>query len=353
MKLKHPSRVRLLAGDLVVALIVLSEPGGWAQSPETDSAPSPERIRAAVLRAIPLIESSMTTYPEKRDCFSCHHQAVPTIALGLLKDRGYEVAGDAIQSALEVTLTDLRSAQEAYRRGEGQGGGATRAGYALWQLSVASHEPDEVTEAVTEFLLKRDEKRVHWRSSSRRPPSEVSSFTTTALALRALGNAPPSVDQDRVTERVAKAGSWLLESKPIDTEDRVFRLWGLKFAGASKEEIASAARELLDTQREGGSWGPAAYRASDAYATGSALVALAVAGGVAPTDPAYQAGVRWLLGNQRPDGSWHVVSWSNPFQTYFESGFPHGKDQFISITASSWAAAALGLSTPSIGADAR
>jgi hypothetical protein len=48
-----------------------------------------------------------------------------------------------------------------------------------------------------------------------------------------------------------------------------------------------------------------------------------------------------------------VVSWSNPFQTYFESGFPHGKDQFISITASSWAAAALGLSTPSLSADAR
>ena len=35
------------------------------------------------------------------------------------------------------------------------------------------------------------------------------------------------------------------------------------------------------------------------------------------------------------DGSWHVATRAKPFQTYFESAFPHGKDQFISITASS------------------
>ena len=29
------------------------------------------------------------------------------------------------------------------------------------------------------------------------------------------------------------------------------------------------------------------------------------------------------------------------FQPYYESGFPHGKDQFISIAASSWAVRAL------------
>ena len=32
-----------------------------------------------------------------------------------------------------------------------------------------------------------------------------------------------------------------------------------------------------------------------------------------------------------------------PFQTYFESGFPHGKDQFISITATAWGVTALAL----------
>ena len=58
--------------------------------------------------------------------------------------------------------------------------------------------------------------------------------------------------------------------------------------------------------------------------------------------------MRFLLASQRADGSWHVRSRSRPFQIYFESGFPHGKDQFISVAASGWAAAALGVrfSTP-------
>jgi hypothetical protein len=44
-----------------------------------------------------------------------------------------------------------------------------------------------------------------------------------------------------------------------------------------------------------------------------------------------------------PDGSWLVRSRSRPFQTYFETGFPHGKDQWISSAATGWATTALAL----------
>jgi hypothetical protein len=43
------------------------------------------------------------------------------------------------------------------------------------------------------------------------------------------------------------------------------------------------------------------------------------------------------------DGSWFVRSRSLPVQPYFETGFPHGRSQFISCAATSWATAALGL----------
>jgi hypothetical protein len=56
--------------------------------------------------------------------------------------------------------------------------------------------------------------------------------------------------------------------------------------------------------------------------------------------------VDFLLKTQREDGSWLVRSRSKPFQTYFESGFPHGKDQFISMAATGWATAALSLALP-------
>jgi len=53
--------------------------------------------------------------------------------------------------------------------------------------------------------------------------------------------------------------------------------------------------------------------------------------------------VRFLLKTQRPDGSWLVVSRSRPIQPYyaFDDEDPLEKNQFISVSATSWAVAAL------------
>ena len=80
---------------------------------------------------------------------------------------------------------------------------------------------------------------------------------------------------------------------------------------------------------------------SDAYATGSALDALPRAGDLPADYVAVRGGVQYLVDTQQEDGSWHVKTRAKPVQPYFESGFPHGKDQFISTFASSWATLAL------------
>ncbi len=82
---------------------------------------------------------------------------------------------------------------------------------------------------------------------------------------------------------------------------------------------------------------------SDAYATGSVLVVLHLAGEMKTSDPVYQRGLACLLKSQLADGSWHVKSRSKPFQKYFETGFPHKEDQFISSAATSWAVTAMAL----------
>jgi len=62
--------------------------------------------------------------------------------------------------------------------------------------------------------------------------------------------------------------------------------------------------------------------------------------------PAYINGLNYLLKSQHADGSWHVTSRSRPFQAYYETGFPHGKDQFISTSAAAWATLAILLALP-------
>jgi squalene cyclase len=307
---------------------------------------APAQIKAAVRRALGPLQKSLTAYAEKRDCFSCHNQGVPLVALKIARSRGLAIDEDAFQDAVAQTLADLEGALERYRQGRGQPGGATRASYALWALETGDHPADHVTGAVAEFLLETDSERDHWTATAQRVPIEGSPFTATALTLRGLEYYGVRQSADAIKERVARARSWLTGSKPGDTEDRVFRLWGLKYAGGSPEEIEAAVKDLLATQRGDGGWSQTDRLASDAYATGSALVALHEAGGVATDERAYRRGVAFLVGAQKDDGTWFVASRSNPFQVYFESGFPYGKDQFIAVAASGWAAAALALALP-------
>ncbi|HEY2155782.1 MAG TPA: hypothetical protein VGH33_09135, partial [Isosphaeraceae bacterium] len=87
-------------------------------------------VHAAVEKALPLILKSTSEYPESRDCFSCHHQAVPLLALTAAKDAGFAIPAGAIGGLVEHTEADLRGSLEGYRKGVGQPGGVTRAGYA-------------------------------------------------------------------------------------------------------------------------------------------------------------------------------------------------------------------------------
>ena len=83
---------------------------------------------------------------------------------------------------------------------------------------------------------------------------------------------------------------------------------------------------------------------SDPYATATALVSLHLTGMLTNKDKVFQDGIKYLIKTRKEDGSWYVKSRSKPFQTYYESGFPHGKDQFISVAASGWATTAILLS---------
>ncbi len=310
------------------------------------SEPSNEAIKAAAERAVSLIESSTKEYPHQRDCFSCHHQAVPMFALTLAQQRGFTVSQENLQDQLELTTTDLRNAIEDYRKGKGQPGGVTRAGYALWTLELGGWKSDETTAAVTEFLLVNPKNDDHWKSFSNRPPSEGSHFTSTFVALRGLDAFGALEQAERRSERSRKAKEWLVKSAGVDTEDQVFRLRALRLVKADEDVIRAATARLTESQRADGGWAQIASGESDAYATGLVLAALHQAGGLPTDDPAFRRGLAYLIKEQKPDGSWYVKSRSRPFQTYFESGFPHGKDQFISVSGSSWATAALLLALP-------
>lgn len=327
---------------ILAVMLALLVPA-WAGAPAAE-APSREAVQTAVNRALPLLQKSAAEYTRQRGCFACHHQALSTLPVVLARQHGYEIDAPALQEQLRFTRRSLEGGRDGYRQGKGQGGAVDTAGYALWTLETGGVQPDDLTAAVSEYLLLRNADLDHWRASGDRPPSEGSRFTSTFLALRALQAFGTAEQKERVAARVAKVKPWLLQTPAVTTEDRVFRLWALKYAAAAAADLAAAGRELAATQREDGGWAQTDGAQSDAYATGSALLALHETGRLEPGAPAFQRGVGFLVRTQKPDGSWFVPTRSKPFQPYFESGFPYGKDQFISMAGTGWATAALILS---------
>ncbi len=308
--------------------------------------PQVERVRSAIARALPLLEAGSAGSAEKKKCFTCHNQAIPIVALAEAQRRGFEIDADNLKRQLRHTEEHLKRGTSRYLEGRGQGGKVITAGYALWALEAGNFPADKTTGAVTHYLLQEQKDKNRWSHPGRRPPSSGSDFTTTYVALRGLKAYGTDEQTEQVNSRIAQVRPWLLETTPGHTEDRVFRFRSLTYIDAEKTTIQAGATELVESQHDDGGWAQTGDMSSDAYATATVLVALLRDGDLAADHASVQRGVQFLLKNQQEDGSWHVVTRAKGFQTYYESGFPHGKDQFISLAASSWATVALVLTLP-------
>lgn len=340
-----------IAATLLAAWIsvIATAPTAIAAEPE----PVPElaelrpHIEAALPRTLKLLQVSAAEYARQRACFSCHHQALPSMALALANQHGWQIDREGLTAQARFTVDYFEPRQEKLLQGSGVVGGPYTAGYALATLTAAEQPADATSAALVQYLLKVQEDDGRWRIRARRPPLEASHFTATALAVRGLNDyhkaasTEPDGEEADTQAAINKARQWLIQTEPVSNEDRIFQLLGLHWSGAQRDHINQRSQALLALQQENGGWEQEPGLGSDAYATGQALVALHESGCLSTDDPRYRRGVRFLLDTQLQDGSWLVESRSRPFQTYFESGFPHGKAQFISISASAWAAMAL------------
>jgi N-acyl-D-amino-acid deacylase len=338
----------LSSARLAVAFWLVIPVAGFSQDDPVEKTPEikASQIELAIQRSLKLLERTSAQTADSRSCFNCHGQALPVFALVEARNHGFQVDLKNLQRQLNHTHEHLRQGRENYLEGKGQGGQVDTAGYAAWTLKAGEWPGDDVTSAVVEYLLKYQSDQDHWSSSSNRPPSEVSEFSATYVALIALAQYGTSEQQTRIDERKSQVKQWLLSAAARDTEDQVFRLQSLPYIDVGQNLIREKATELIAQQREDGGWAQTAEMASDAYATSTVLGALHQTSSLDVDDPVYQRGIRYLIDKQKEDGSWHVVTRSKPFQEYFESGFPHGVDQFISTTATGWAVIAL---LPAVG----
>ncbi len=298
--------------------------------------------RAAVERAIPLLQRADVTFIQKTGCVACHHNVYAAMTLAAARARGIAVDETAAREQVKVVAATLEGRREAALVGTEIN---DTAGNLLMALAAANHPPDLATDAMAYFLRMRQQADGRWRPLviDHRPPINSGDIEVTAVAIRALRAYAPWPHR-ALYERAAERGTaWLRGVTPRTTDERAFQLLGLVWGGIRQEDekLRAAAKHLLGEQRSRWRLESVADARERRVCHRPDLVALREAGAIAVADAAYQQAVRFLLGSQLADGSWYVQSRVLAFQPYFESDFPHGHDQWVSNAATNWAAMAL------------
>ncbi|MBA2304901.1 MAG: ankyrin repeat domain-containing protein [Acidobacteria bacterium] len=334
-----------LRGDTSITRLLIKA-GARADRPSRPSlafapAASP---REAVSRALPLLQRADQTFLQKSGCVSCHHNSVAAMAVATARTRGVTVDERIAREQTRAVGQYLTVWRDRALQGIGFPGDADTISYILLGLTAERYPASTATDAMARFLKGQQTADGSWRLLAHRPPIESNELQVTAMSMRALDLYAPAADRASYEPAIRRAAGWIARATPRTVEGSVFQLLGLHWSRRPGDQIRTAARALVSQQRADGGWAQLPSLESDAYATGQALVALAESGTLRTNDAAYRRGVQFLLQSQLTDGSWFVKSRSLPIQPHFETGFPHGRDQFISAAASNWAAMALSLS---------
>ncbi len=320
--------------------------------PRQKTYPKPEGIadpRISVERAVNLLLPTAPVGYQKRGCISCHSQALVAMAAAEARRKGIAINEEMAQTNLRQIEASHKSVGELAMQADQPGGNIIAIGYVMMALAAEQYPFDKITAQLTHASAALQLPDGSWTPNGvSRPPMEDTLVTATAMGARALTLYPMVGRKHQVEEKVRRAQLWLLAVDARSAEDRAMKLMGLVWTKAPRSKVEAAVRQVLSQQQAVGGWPQRDGMEPDAYATGISLYALHAAG-ILPTNDAYLKGVRFLQQNQYQDGSWLVKTRSYPTQTYFESGYPFGNNQFISAGAASWSALAIAYTLPDAG----
>src|SRR3989442_520393 len=289
-------------------------------------------IRAALERSIPLLQRADAIFLQKSGCVSCHHNTFTSMTVSLARNNALKVDEQMARDQQKKIGAYIETCRERAWQGVGIPGETSSISYIWLGLAAENYRPDAATDALARFLESQQWPSGGWRASGHRPPMAPGDIQATAASLRALQVYGAKAQHAKYDEAVSRATKWLMKAQPQNTDERVFQLFGLVWAGVKPDHeiIKKDVRELLSEQRADGGWAQLQTLASDAYATGQVLVALRQvdAHKMPSCATAYKRGIAFLLKTQLEDGSWYIRSRSVPLQPYFEGGFPHGNQQW-------------------------
>jgi ankyrin repeat protein len=341
-------------------LALLSAAGATNATPDTIpiKAPPPARClpspldavttRAALALSIPLLQQTsikskqaFVSHSSRQDCTSCHQQYLPMAAIGFARKQSVPVDREAEKELVKMVRGGELKDREVDWQPLFHPDAVYTKGYELFAFAAQDLPADETTDAWVHHLAAIQGEDGQWFNNLPRPPIQTGDIGATALAIHALQRYTLPGRKAEFSKQVERASKWLWNVKPKNNEARAYQLLGLAWAGEPARRLEPLAKALLVEQHADGGWSQLPGLKSDAYATGHALYALRAGAGLKGSNAGIERGLRFLLTTQLEDGTWYVRRRAFPFQPTMNSGFPHGRDSWISAAATSWAVMAL------------
>jgi ankyrin repeat protein len=143
-------------------------------------------ITESVQKSVDLLQLSSDTFLDVRNnCVSCHHQNLPGVALAWARDRGFPVRQATLERMLERQVRSWAPRIErAYEMDEPFPVPPRFLGWGMWSFSELGYRPDELTRAVSWYLVTTQQPDGRWAPGMLRPPLGGNGIVATMLVAR-------------------------------------------------------------------------------------------------------------------------------------------------------------------------
>jgi hypothetical protein len=270
-------------------------------------------VPATIKRGLDFLVTDSLAWKKERKCVSCHHAALPVWTMHEAKTRGYAI-DEAVCAELTTWLAGAGDGANTQKRPEAAPKALSFFAVYLSLGLAADPRPDAKTrEALARVRKTFRGEQLPSGSWAAWPETRAPIFTpsdTAVTALAALALAPGADGAETPDAKPARdnALAWLDNAKA----DGEIHSVAVRLILARRFQRPEAVwrpleKHLLDKQNKDGGWAQTKDMASDAFATGQALYALAEAG-LAADHAGVQRGHAFLANTQRPDGAWPMTS---------------------------------------------
>ena len=291
---------------LCCTLVFVSSAG--AETPKVEANP----VDAAIDRGLSFLVQDAIGWRAEHKCVSCHHAGLVVWSLREAKRRGYAV-DEPLLADYTQWIAESGSGTTGVPRPEAVPRAFNEKAVSLLLALGANPAPDPVSQKGIQLMaatVKSDQlddgSWAAWPET--RPPifgpsneRATAAATLSLLPLAAAGDEGAQAARD-------KAVAWLTATRTDDDPQSIaLRLILWQRLNRPAEECNALVQRIFARQNSDGGWSQTAELASDAWATGQALYALAEAG-ITADDVRVRNGQSFLVRTQREDGSWPMIS---------------------------------------------